>query len=46
MNSDIAKSSAADFALKLVKKNMKIGLGTGSTTRIFVKKLAKILTKF
>ena len=45
MNSDIAKSSAADFALKLVKKNMKIGLGTGSTARIFVKKLAKIIKK-
>ena len=43
MNSDIAKSSAADFAIKLVKKNMKIGLGTGSTARIFVKKLAKII---
>ena len=42
MNSDIAKSSAADFAIKLIKKNMKIGLGTGSTARIFVKKLAKI----
>ena len=45
MNSDIAKSSAADFAIKLVKKNMKIGLGTGSTARIFVKKLAKIIKK-
>ena len=43
MNSDIAKSSAADFAIKLVKKNMKIGLGTGSTARIFVKKLSKII---
>ena len=43
MNSDIAKSSAADFAIKLVKKNMKIGLGTGSTARIFIKKLAKII---
>ncbi len=39
---DIAKNSAADFAIRMVRKDMIIGLGTGSTANIFVKKLAEV----
>lgn len=39
--SDIAKTHAAEAALKLVQPDMVLGLGTGSTAAIFVRLLAE-----
>jgi ribose 5-phosphate isomerase A len=39
--SDIAKRNAAEAALKLVRPDMVLGLGTGSTAAIFVRLLAE-----
>ena len=39
---EIAKESAAVYALKFVTDKMTVGLGTGSTSNIFIEQLAKI----
>ena len=41
INFDKAKEAAAKEALTFIKSNMVIGLGTGSTAKIFVDLLAK-----
>ncbi|MFL2941372.1 MAG: ribose 5-phosphate isomerase A [Candidatus Poseidoniales archaeon] len=43
MNSHISKINAAKEALKFVKNGMTVGLGTGSTARIFIDLLGKKL---
>ncbi len=40
MSADTQKRAAADFALKVVENDMKIGLGTGSTTNYFIEAAA------
>ena len=41
INFDKAKEAAAKEALTFIKSNMVVGLGTGSTAKIFVDLLAK-----
>ena len=40
MNADKQKKAAAEFALKLVEKDVKIGLGSGSTANYFIEAAA------
>lgn len=39
---EAVKASVAKHALKLIKKKMIVGLGTGSTANVFIKELAKL----
>ena len=44
-NPDLAKIEASERALSLIKDNQCVGLGTGSTSKIFIEKLAKLVNK-